>query len=174
VIVGSSVHNQHIERLWRDVFSGVTQSLYSLFYKLEELGLLDPLDDTNLYALHFMYLPRINQCLFDFTNSWNNHPLRTCHGSTPLQLYNLGMIVLKTDNVAALDYYAPIVDEYGEEFSEESLLCPDSSECVQVPSTFPITTTNLDELSSVINPKTDSDSCGVVIYLEVMDYLNDD
>lgn len=33
VIVGSSVHNQRIERLWRDVFSAVTKVFYDLFYK---------------------------------------------------------------------------------------------------------------------------------------------
>ena len=66
VIVGSFVHNQCIERLWRDVFSAATKSFYDLFYKLEEIGLLNQLNDLELYALHFVYLPRINKCLFDF------------------------------------------------------------------------------------------------------------
>ena len=94
VIVGASVHNQRIERLWRDVFSAATRSFYSLFYKLEELGLLDPIDDTHLYALHFVYLPTINKCLLEFQNSW------TSNGYSPLQLYTLGMI----SNEGALDY----------------------------------------------------------------------
>ena len=34
-IAGSSVHNQRIERLWRDVFRCVCSTFYSLFYDLE-------------------------------------------------------------------------------------------------------------------------------------------
>ena len=35
VLVGSSVHNQRIERLWRDVFTAVAQLYHRLFYHLE-------------------------------------------------------------------------------------------------------------------------------------------
>ena len=55
VITGSSVHNQCIdERLIR----GVTFQFYKLFYGLEALSLLDPLNDVHLYALHLVYIPR--------------------------------------------------------------------------------------------------------------------
>jgi hypothetical protein len=86
VFVGSSVHNQRIERPWKDVFSAVTQFFYSLFYKLEDLGLLDPLDEFHLYALHYVFLPRINKCLQKFRQCWNDHPITTCRNSTPIQL----------------------------------------------------------------------------------------
>ena len=47
VIVGSSVHNQRIERLWRDLHRCVTQLFYHLFYYFEEENLLDPLNEVN-------------------------------------------------------------------------------------------------------------------------------
>ena len=53
VITGSSVHNLCIERLWRDVFRAVGFTFYKLFYCLEAMQLLDPLNCHHLYALHF-------------------------------------------------------------------------------------------------------------------------
>ena len=86
VITGSSVHNQRIERLWRDLFSCVTSLFYRLFYFLEETSTLDPLSDIDLYALHYIYIPRINQQLHHFQNAWNNHRMRTT-SLTPLQMF---------------------------------------------------------------------------------------
>ena len=86
VITGSSVHNQRIERLWRDLFSCATCLFYQLFYFLEETNTLDPLSDIDLYALHYIYVPRINQQLRHFQTAWNNHRIRTTR-LTPLQMF---------------------------------------------------------------------------------------
>ncbi|KAJ8018854.1 hypothetical protein HOLleu_42924 [Holothuria leucospilota] len=38
-ITGQSVHNERIERLWRDVHKDVTSTFYEEFYKLEDRDL---------------------------------------------------------------------------------------------------------------------------------------
>ena len=55
VITGCSTHNQHIEHLWRDVYTSVLSLYHSLFHHLEDCGVLDPLSSVDLYALH-LYL----------------------------------------------------------------------------------------------------------------------
>ena len=75
VIVGSSVHNQRIERLWRDMHRCVTVLFYKLFYFMEQTDILDPLNEEHLYALHYVYIPRINRALSEFTRGWNHHPI---------------------------------------------------------------------------------------------------
>ena len=95
VIVGSSVHNQRVERLHRDVNTQVVNYFYNEFTKLEDEGLLDPLNDTHLFCLHIVYLPIINQRLAQFRDAFNNHPMSTENNNTPLQLFRLNYRLLQ-------------------------------------------------------------------------------
>ena len=63
VIVGSSVHNIHIERLWRYTFRCVLSVIYQLFYYLEEQGKLNPLKEIDIYCLHYVNIPQVNKAL---------------------------------------------------------------------------------------------------------------
>ena len=92
MIVGKSVHNQRIERLWRDLFYQVVCLFYHLFYHLESCGVLDPDNNIHIFALHYVFIPRINQCLNQFVESWNAHVLSGTGGRTPMQLWIEGQL----------------------------------------------------------------------------------
>lgn len=92
IITGSSVHNQRIERLWRDVHRLVVRPFKDIFQYMEEQQILDPLDSVHLYCLHLIFLPRINQALSEFVSQYNHHPTRTANNKSPLQQFVLGAL----------------------------------------------------------------------------------
>ena len=94
VIVGRSVHNQRIERLWRDVYEGVLMHYYDLFYYLEDLQLLDMSTDVSLFCLHYIFIPRINRHLWEWKRAWINHPMTSMNSKTPMQLWTQGLLAL--------------------------------------------------------------------------------
>ena len=100
-ITGRSVHNQRIERFWRDMFTGCTSVFYYLFYNLEERGLLLPSDEIDLFALHHAFLPQINNHLKIFSQAYNRHRLRTEGNHSPMQLWLQGMLVTDDDTAAS-------------------------------------------------------------------------
>ena len=101
VITGSSTHNERIERLWRDVFRCVAQLFYDTFHSLEVENLLNPLNEADIYCLHYVYVPIINKCLQEFTESWNHHRLSSEHNNTPYQLFVTGLFNLETVNTCS-------------------------------------------------------------------------
>ena len=97
MLVGKSVHNQRIERLWRDVYVGVIKFYHDLFLYMEAIGVLDPDDETHLFCLHFVYIPRINNHLEQWTGAWINHSFRTADNLSPLQLWMEGILQANED-----------------------------------------------------------------------------
>lgn len=68
VVTGSSIHNQRIERLWR----------YAC------------MNEVDIFCLHQVYLPRVNDFLHQFAENWNN--LSSEHSQTPNQLFIEGIV----------------------------------------------------------------------------------
>ena len=87
VITCASSHNERIECLWRDVYCCVGVIFYETFYHLEDKGSLNPLNEVDLLCLHYVFLPRINKTLQEFTECWNNHKFSSEHNLTPNQLF---------------------------------------------------------------------------------------
>jgi len=86
VLTGLSVHNQRIERLWVDVVRYIVTPYRNIFTYLESFGLLDPLNELHLFALHYVYQPRINRSIKEFVLQWNHPGLSSERCQTPVQL----------------------------------------------------------------------------------------
>ncbi|KAI4818966.1 hypothetical protein KUCAC02_004253 [Chaenocephalus aceratus] len=66
---GRSTHNQRIERLWGDLWRGVSNVYYDLFNFLESEGIIDIDNEMHMWALHYV--------------AWNGRarPLLPCRAS---------------------------------------------------------------------------------------------
>ena len=141
-IAGLSVHNQLIERLWRDVFIGVGHFFYTLFYQMEENGILESTSIIGLFCLHYIFLPRIKDQLNLLVKAWNNYPVRTEGHWTPQQIWVNGMISQdNARNTAVRDIFD---DNQQAELYGEDPTGPKSNE-------FDLGNVEVPELTSVCN-----------------------
>ncbi len=94
-IAASSVHNQRIKRLWRDVFCNVCHIFYYTFQTMEQFGIFQPGNRTHMFILHYLFLPRINKAIESFVHAWNHHPMRTERNWSPIQMWTNGMVDIR-------------------------------------------------------------------------------
>jgi hypothetical protein len=166
VLTGLSVHNQRIERLWRDARQSFVGIYHRLFYFMESQGILDPLNEVHMYALHFVYLPRIRRSIEEFVLQWNNHPLSSEQNKTPYQIWIEGFysqanssqravrLALESAAVDSVNYG---VDDYG------PLTELQTNNHVTVPrSSIQLTDEQEAVLLLTINPLEDDQNFGIV------------
>ena len=84
-----------IERLWVDVTAQVGSKWAAFFEDLELQHGLDVNDDTHLWLLHQVFLPRINHDLDFFVRSWNHHTIQMRNGPnhSPIDMFGFDMLV---------------------------------------------------------------------------------
>ena len=156
VVVGASTHNQRIERLWRDVHRCVSSVYGDLFRIMEDDEKLNCLNEVDLFCLHTVFLPRINDHLDSFVECLNNHALSTSNNLTPNQLFIQG--ALRQNMIPVFPTSTPITN---------SLQLPSSNNAVSVPrSTF----TPCDHLLRELDQRDmlqESDDFGYRIYRRV-------
>ena len=160
MITGSSVHNQRIKRLWRDMHRSVTVLYYKLFYFMKHHDILDKLNEYHLWALHYVFLPRINKALEKFVNSWNNHPLRTAGHKSPHQLFTAGALLLQNSQLAAMDVFDNVSENYG--IDPEGPAPIDDDGGIVIPQTpLKFSSTDLDTLNQQVNPLGSMNNYGI-------------
>eukprot|EP01083_Nonionella_stella_P066647 175683_1 len=84
-IYGRSVHNQRIERFWRDV-NVVTVAFFDIFIHMQQYCQLDKDDEIHIYALHVVFMNRIQARLDTFAKLYAHKPLRTTRRS-PYEMF---------------------------------------------------------------------------------------
>jgi len=159
VILGSSVHNQRIERLNRDINYQVLNYYYNLFMCMEDRNMLDPDNDTDLYVLHWVFLPILNSKQQEFAVAYNHHPLSTEINYSPTQLYLLNLRLLQ------LQRLNPSGTITSEEISQPSI------NVVEVHSPIPrLSSSQEQNLQQLIDTKY-NDVSEVKLYEVVSDYV---
>lgn len=98
VLTGRSVHNQRIERLWRDVTEQVSLDYYNLFDFIEKELEINFDDPYNIFCLHYLFLKKLNSSLLQFQDIYNNHGLSSMNNRSPHQL-----LALHRDESFAID-----------------------------------------------------------------------
>lgn len=174
-IRGQSTNNQRIERSWVDTWNGVTNVYYDFFHFLENLGILDPDEPVHIWALHFVFIPRLNRDLELFRCQWNNHPLRTEHHMTPNQLFVKRSLELSNTNLTAMvDLFQPRQDAPTN--GSEDLVTPEwTGQQVHVPHvSCPIAEDDLDRLKLTIDPLDDTmGDLGKTLFNNVLQFILD-
>ncbi|XP_041865100.1 uncharacterized protein LOC121654829 isoform X2 [Melanotaenia boesemani] len=168
-ISGKSVHNQRIERLWRDLWVAVTSIYYDVLHYLEEEGFLSIGNTIHIFCCHYVFMPRLQNDLDTFRSGWDNHPLRTEGHMTPNQLWVLGFArqpVPTPDNTE--DMELPSI-----EWEDSGLPCEDHSSIVVPDTVCPLTEGQMSALRDAINPKAASQSFGSDIYIAAVRFCGD-
>jgi len=168
IITGSSVHNQRIECLWRDLHQSVTLLYYRLFYYLEQHDILDPLYEKKLYALHYVFVPRINRSLTEFRHAWNHHRIRTAHHKSPHQLFTAGLLLLQHSQLTALDFFE-VDQSYGidvdrpETYEERTVAVPQLH--------FQLDHADYQCLCITVDPMSPSINYGIDLYEQAIQFI---
>lgn len=145
-LVGRSVHNQRVERLWRDVYRDVLDLFYGIFMSMEDIGLLDPINEIDLWCLHYCFCHVINMKLKSWASAWIRHPLSSEQNKTPLQLWVQGNF---ENAERTLQDQSIVGDDYGIDWNGPASLDTYFEQDVEVAETnSPLSQQQLDELNA--------------------------
>ncbi|EJT47175.1 hypothetical protein A1Q1_04033 [Trichosporon asahii var. asahii CBS 2479] len=114
-----------IERLWVDLQRTCTSRYRTVFIHLENIGLLSPDNDLDLWALHYVYLPVINEALRCFARYWDMHRIRTAGNQSPAKMWAMNEAKARKVGVEPVRY---LEDLHGEQDKDISNLPDDQTQ----------------------------------------------
>ena len=172
IITGSSVHNCRVERIHRDVYAGVLCFYASVFNDLENSGLLDPLNEVHMFALHFIFKRRINKSLEEFVEQWQHHPLSSEHNRSPIQLFTQGVLKSLNSGYTGVDSFSNEAEMQAYGVDNEGQLDVD---CADYQVTVPVIDTGLnnDGISFVKENINAESGDGVMAYLQTVNLIEE-
>lgn len=164
-IAGRSVHNQRIECLWAEVNRVCSAFYKDLFEFMENNEILDSLNEVHLYALHYVYLPRINASLNEFHSQWNYHGMRTTGHHSPLALWNMSLLQT-SDAAEVLDIESYGIDQDGpipDIITDNNVVVPELE--------LKLTESENQQLKENVDPLSDDGNSGINHFLSVLQIL---
>ena len=109
-----------------------------------------------MYALHYVYIVRINNSLAKFAEARNTHSLRTANNRSPFQLWIHGILDHRYES------HAPIQELFDDPPSHTEVVNDRSNE----PSA-PI----VQDLERHVNPSDHSTTWGIDLYVQTLQYI---
>ena len=144
-----------------------------LFHHLETSCVLDVLDEKCLFALHVVFIPRINRALDEFAADWNNHPLSTEGNRSPLSVWHTGVMTMINSGYSAIESLLNDNEwnDYGVD-DDEPVVSSDSDNNVQVPEVeFNLDHEQQQQLYNAINPLEDDGNHGCELYCQTLNII---
>ena len=148
---------QWITVIKNDLNFNIFNNLILTFEQLEEEGALNLNNNTDLFCLHFVYLPRINRLLQDFMLGYNSCCIPHGSGATPLQIFyahNDSALVNK-------DILPNLINMPNETVIQISL----AEDC-------PVSEEKLIELCQHVNPEEKSENNGKDLYYKTATFVS--
>eukprot|EP00794_Sanderia_malayensis_P020778 gene20778-22806_t len=149
---------------------------------MEIAGILNVDDENELFILHYVFLPRINRHLTEFSFGWNCHKLSAEKNVTPNQLWISGLhdinglegsriaeeIWEPENNEEAVEYgidwEGPSQNPDDESNNENGVIVNDIK--------CPFNEAVFNRLNEDVHPELQSSSFGMDIYMRALEYVN--
>ncbi|KAK6492728.1 hypothetical protein HHUSO_G2116, partial [Huso huso] len=163
-IVGRSVHNQRIERLWAELNRVVSSFFKDIFCFMEQNLLFDSNSELDIFCLHYVYMPRITAAANEFVTQWNSHRLSTVNNVSPLQKWHAGILSSgdTTNSLGLSNFHSLAQLDLGIE-TTNNVVVPEN--------VFTLSDAQYEHLQELIDPLQDDNNHGINNYLAVKEYV---